>query len=104
MPTSSDPYKDDHRGTYFILDRKSEKELTPLTIGDQMITAGMSGVLSEQPDPTIFRRVLDVGCGTGGWIIEAAKTYPTMSLVGIDISKVGALHQRGCNLSDRHLH
>jgi len=87
MPTSSDPYKDDHRGTYFILDRKSEKELTRLTIGDQMITAGMGGVLSEQPDPTIFRRVLDVGCRTGGWIIEAAKTYPTMSLVGIDISK-----------------
>ena len=87
MSPPLDPYKNDYRGTYFILDRKSEKELTRLTIGDQMITAGMGGVLSEQPDPTIFRRVLDVGCGTGGWIIEAAKTYPTMSLVGIDISK-----------------
>jgi ubiquinone/menaquinone biosynthesis C-methylase UbiE len=31
--------------------------------------------------------VLDVGCGTGNWLIEAAKAYPTMSLlIGIDIS------------------
>jgi SAM-dependent methyltransferase len=44
-------------------------------------------VLPEQPDPTIFRRVLDVGCGTGGWLIEAARTYPSMSmLVGVDVS------------------
>lgn len=30
--------------------------------------------------------MLDVGCGTGGWVIEAAQTYSTMALVGIDIS------------------
>jgi ubiquinone/menaquinone biosynthesis C-methylase UbiE len=52
-----------------------------------MVTAGMGGGLPEQPDPTAFHRVLDVACGTGGWIIEAAQTYPTMSLVGIDISQ-----------------
>jgi ubiquinone/menaquinone biosynthesis C-methylase UbiE len=47
----------------------------------------MGGVLSEQPDPTAFRRVLDIGCGTGDWLIEVAQTYPEMSLVGIDISQ-----------------
>lgn len=28
----------------------------------------MGGVLPEQQDPTRFRRVLNIGCGPGGWI------------------------------------
>lgn len=78
----------EHPSTYFVQDRSSEEEMTRLQIQDQMLTASMGGVLPEQSDPTIFQRVLDVGCGTGGWLIEAAKTYPTMTrLVGVDVSK-----------------
>ena len=88
MPTPSEPGKREHPSTYFVQDRQNEEELLRLTIQDHMITTSMGGVLPEQPDPTVFRRVLDVGCGTGGWIIEAAQLYPTMSLlVGIDVSK-----------------
>jgi SAM-dependent methyltransferase len=43
--------------------------------------------LPEQSNPTAFHRVLDIACGTGSWIIEAAKIYPEMELTGIDISK-----------------
>jgi hypothetical protein len=39
--------------------RKNQTELARLVIQDQMITAGMGGVLSEQADPGVFRRVLD---------------------------------------------
>jgi ubiquinone/menaquinone biosynthesis C-methylase UbiE len=85
MPTPLEPWKKEIRGTYVIHD--SEKELSRLTIHGRLMTAIMGGVLSEQPDPTVFRRVLDVACGPGGWVIETAKTYPTMSLVGIDINK-----------------
>jgi ubiquinone/menaquinone biosynthesis C-methylase UbiE len=75
-------------GTYFVYDRSNEEEYTRLNIQDQLITTSMGGVLPEQPDPTIFKRVLDVACGTGGWLIEAARTYPDMSrLVGVDINK-----------------
>ncbi|HEX3640907.1 MAG TPA: methyltransferase domain-containing protein [Ktedonobacteraceae bacterium] len=86
MPTPPEPWrKDNRRGTYAALD--SEKELTRLMIHDRLITATMGGVLSEQTDPTVFRRLLDVACGPGGWVIEIAQTYPEMSLVGIDINK-----------------
>lgn len=84
----SDMPNHEHPSTYFVQDRSSEEEMTRLQIQDQMLTTSMGGVLPEQPDPTIFQRVLDVGCGTGGWLIEAAKTYPTMTrLVGVDVSK-----------------
>lgn len=87
MPTPIDPRRE-HPSTYFVQDRSNEEELTRLHAQDQMLTAGMGGVLPEQRDPTIFQRVLDVGCGTGDWLIETAKTYPTISLlVGVDISK-----------------
>ena len=72
---------------YFVQDRSNLEEVTRLEIQDKMITAGMGGVLPELADPTSLRRVLDVGCGTGGWLIEMAKIYPTIEkLVGADIS------------------
>ncbi|GAC1637054.1 MAG: hypothetical protein NVS4B9_30210 [Ktedonobacteraceae bacterium] len=53
-----------------------------------MLTRGMQGVLAEQEDPLALRRVLDVGCGTGGWLIDVALAYTNISiLIGADISK-----------------
>jgi ubiquinone/menaquinone biosynthesis C-methylase UbiE len=86
MSSQTDPRRE-HPSTYFVQDRSNEDELARLRLQDQMTTMSMGGVLPEQPDPAIFQRVLDVGCGTGDWLIEAAKTYPGMSLlVGVDIS------------------
>jgi ubiquinone/menaquinone biosynthesis C-methylase UbiE len=86
MADPLEPHKNELQSTYIVQDRQNQEELTRITIQDQMITTSMGGVLPEQADPTAFHRVLDVGCGTGGWIIATAKAYPSMSLAGIDIS------------------
>lgn len=86
MSLSSDAQREPPN-TYFVQDRRGEIELHRLQLQDQLLTTGMGGVLPEQPDPTMFQRVLDVGCGTGGWLLETARTSPALSLlVGIDIS------------------
>lgn len=87
MPLPPEP-KREQPGTYFVLDRENQEELKRLQVLDRAATEGMGGVLPEQPDPGRFARVLDVGCGTGGWLIEAAKAYPSMKLlVGLDPSR-----------------
>ena len=87
MPTSSDPLKKEQPSTYFVQDRQSKLELARLTVQDHMVTTLMGGVLPEQSDAAHFRRVLDIGCGSGSWAIEAAQAYPEMTLIGIDISQ-----------------
>lgn len=80
------PRKNEQPTTYFVQDRQNKNELFRLAIQDQMITQAMGGIFSELDNSTPIQHVLDIGCGAGSWIIEAAQTFPTMSLVGIDIS------------------
>jgi ubiquinone/menaquinone biosynthesis C-methylase UbiE len=80
-------HKNEHPSTYFVEDRSSKDDLARLQLQDRMLTTAMGGVLAEQPDASRFRHVLDVGCGTGGWLIEVARAYPTIqTLFGVDIS------------------
>ena len=80
MSTFPNPHQE-HSSTYIVQDRSNQEELARVRIQGQMITTCMGGVLPEQPDPHRFKRVLDVGCGTGEWLIEMAKTYPDISLL-----------------------
>lgn len=84
MSTPPDP-RHELASTYIVQDRSNQDEQTRLHIQDQMITACMGGVLPEQSNPSSFRRILDIGSGTGDWLIEAARAYPDISLlVGVD--------------------
>lgn len=85
----------EHPSAYFLEDRSSRDDLTRLQIQDQMLTRAMGGVLPEQHAPAALRRVLDVGCGTGGWLIETARTYPTIEvLAGVDVSTMMVQYAR----------
>jgi len=86
MPEHIDPRGQDNPSQYIIEDRSSNPEMIRLMIQDQTITTGMGGPLSEQPDPASLHRLLDIGCGPGGWLLETAFRYPQMELMGIDIS------------------
>jgi ubiquinone/menaquinone biosynthesis C-methylase UbiE len=98
--------QNEHPSTYVVEDRSNQEELNRLRIQDHLFTSTMGGVLPEQPDPTIFARVLDVGCGTGGWLIELARTLPTCKvLVGVDVSRTFVEYARAqaeaAGVSDR---
>src|SRR6266851_2530638 len=88
MSTPTEESWREHPSTYFIQDRSNRDELRRLALQDQLITTSMGGVLPVQAEPERLRQVLDVGCGTGGWLIEVAKAYPNTSLlIGADVSK-----------------
>ncbi len=77
----------EHPSTYMVQDRGNLDERARLEIQDKMLTTAMGGVLPEIADPSGVLRVLDVGCGTGGWLMEVARAYPTIEkLFGADIS------------------
>ena len=87
--------RDELPSTYVVQDRSNKEEMARLQMQDEMTTAGMGGVLPEQADPASLRRVLDTGCGTGGWLIQVARTYPTISrLVGVDVNEKMLKHAR----------
>lgn len=76
----------EHPNTYTI-QKRTQEEIHRLEIQDKMLTLASGGVLPELDDPTQLRHILDVGCGTGGWLMETARAYPAIeTLVGVDVS------------------
>lgn len=85
----------EHPSTYFVQDRHNLEELRRLQLQDELLTQSLGGVLPEQPDPSLLQRILDVGCGTGGWLISAAQAYPSIKLlVGVDVSRTFVTYAR----------
>ncbi len=73
----------------YLSDPESGAEMARLIDQDRLITTGMGGLFTELTPAilTNIHRILDVGCGPGGWAQEVAFAYPEKEVVGIDISQ-----------------
>ncbi len=81
----SNPRRIEWLGTYFVPANERKEEIARLLLEDKLLTTGMGGPLSEQTLPERLRTALDIGCGVGYWASEAARQYPALSIIGIDI-------------------
>jgi ubiquinone/menaquinone biosynthesis C-methylase UbiE len=72
--------------TYVVQNIRDGREIERLAIQDAMMTRSMGGMLPEQEHPT-FSRVLDVACGTGGWLVKLAQEYPIVEGQGVDANE-----------------
>ncbi|RAQ97745.1 class I SAM-dependent methyltransferase [Thermogemmatispora tikiterensis] len=74
-------------GATYPFNAEDEAELNRLAHQDQLITAGMGGLLPEEGQTLpAGGRVLDLACGPGGWAIGVAAAFPAVEVVGIDLS------------------
>lgn len=84
MSTSPDPLEEQPSG-HFV--RTQEEIVVRLMLEGKILISGMGGIWPEQTASDGYRRVLDVGCGIGYWLVHAARTYPAIQeFYGVDIN------------------
>src|SRR5579859_3831564 len=76
MSTLSDP-REERPGKH-TAQKRLENRSSWFALANKMLIAEMGGVWPEQPVSVQYRRVLDVGCGSGYWLIHGARKYPTI--------------------------
>lgn len=72
----------------YFLDAESAAEMARLIQQDRVMTRLMGGPLAEQADPSAFSRLLDLGCGPGGWVLDVASERPAAQVTGVDQSQM----------------
>ena len=74
---------------------------------EQILTKGMEGLFPESFDLSNVKRILDVACGSGGWVLDVAQEYPEIEVVGFDISNdminYARAHAKARGLQNAHL-
>ncbi len=71
----------------FVFDTENASEAARLMERNEFFRKAMGGPFPERADLDGINRILDIGCGPGGWIIDIARSYPSIEVVGIDISE-----------------
>jgi SAM-dependent methyltransferase len=71
----------------YIFDPESSAELARLINQDRLVTTAMRGPLADLPSLPEGAQVLDLACGPGGWVLDAAFERQDCEVAGVDISK-----------------
>src|SRR5579885_3267187 len=71
----------------YVLDPESATEMARLLLQDRLINEMVGGLFPERENLDGIERILDIGCGPGGWALDLARSYPQKEITGIDISQ-----------------
>lgn len=76
---------------------------------DKNLTDAMGGVLSERENAFAdVQEVLDLACGSGGWVLDVAHRHPDISVTGVDLNEslmtYVKAHAKVQNLENAHFH
>ncbi|PLB50929.1 putative methyltransferase, partial [Aspergillus steynii IBT 23096] len=77
------------QGEYVIPNDEQEQER--LDLHHHICSLAMRGDLYRCPLPQGIRRVLDIGTGTGAWVIDMADSFPETVVIGTDLSPIQPL-------------
>ncbi len=70
---------------HHIYDANDDAEMVRLLIQDQFFMQHTGGLFPEGLDLSHIHDVLDVACGSGGWVNNMARAYPMKKVMGIDL-------------------
>src|SRR5207244_11733849 len=72
----------------YVMDAENAAEMARLMVQDHLLTQAMGGLVPEQSDLSQVYHVLDIACGSGGWLLDLVTQYPHLQGIGIDISQL----------------
>ncbi len=73
---------------HYFIDVEHQAEMARLLVQESLLNAHMGGLPERGNDFSAIHKVLDIGCGPAGWLLDIAATQPSVSVVGIDISQM----------------
>ncbi|MBV9614736.1 MAG: class I SAM-dependent methyltransferase [Ktedonobacteraceae bacterium] len=71
----------------YIYDSENATEMARLINLDRIATASLGGPLNGLPPLPEKARLLDLGCGPGGWVLDVAFMHRDFEVCGVDISR-----------------